>query len=301
MADRNDTRQNVVKLPIPAGPKPNVSALAREHGVSRQTMRRRLANGWQPPTAPSIEILSPPQRVATPGHPMASSSHRHGSYVAATILALAALTLGGIQLAIDGQYAGGFGRTPVETTLQAVQGVAIGLAAMILPSTAAVLRRAGHRSWSHLAWLIWPGFVMLTIIASMGFSAGGLSDTLAGRAASIEQAQSARGQAIAIAQRAVDTATEARKAECAPRGPRCRDREADERAALGALNAAIAATVPLAPSIASADPGGDATAANLTWLTRGYLHATAADIERAWIAGRAIVPALAGYCSRWRS
>jgi hypothetical protein len=98
----------------------------------------------------------------------------------------------------------------------------------------------------------------------------------------------------ALAQRAADTATEARKAECAPRGARCRDREADERAALAALNAAIAAPLPLAPAIASADPGGDAAAANLTWLTRGYLRATAADIERAWIAGRAIMPALAG-------
>jgi hypothetical protein len=162
------------------------------------------------------------------GHP----GQHSGSYVTATVLALAALTLGGIQLAIDGQYAGGFGRTPVETALQAVQGVAIGLAAMILPSVAAVLRRAGHGAWSRMAWLIWPGFLVLTILAGMGFSAGGLSDTLAGRAASIEQAQSAReqrAQAIATAQRAADTATEARKAECAPRGPRCRDREADER------------------------------------------------------------------------
>jgi hypothetical protein len=70
--------------------------------------------------------------------------------------------------------------------------------------------------------------------------------------------------------------------------------EADERAAVAALNTAIAAPIPLAPAIASADPGGDAVAASLTWLTRGYLHATAADIERTWIAGRAIMPALAG-------
>src|SRR5262249_29142716 len=124
-----------------------------------------------------------------------------------------------------------------------------------------------------------------------------LSDMLAGRAASIEQAQNAREQrvqAIAMAQRAANTATEARKAECAPRGPRCRDREADERSALAALNITIAAPLPHAPSIASADPGGDAAAANLTWLFGGIVHATAADIERAWIAGRAIMPALAG-------
>ena len=131
----------------------------------------------------------------------------------------------------------------------------------------------------------------------MGFSAGGLSDTLASRAGAIEQvvlAKDQRAHSIAIARRAADTATEARKAECAARGPRCRDREADERVALAALNAAIAAPLPLAPAIASADPGGDAAAANLTWLSGGIVHATAADIERAWIAGRAVMPALAG-------
>ena len=35
---------------------PNISALAREHGVSRTTIRRRLANGWTPP---KIEVLPP--------------------------------------------------------------------------------------------------------------------------------------------------------------------------------------------------------------------------------------------------
>jgi hypothetical protein len=301
MASQDNTRQNVVKLPTaassgnsPIPAKPNVSALARQHGLSRQTVRRRLANGWQPSDRPKIEILPPNQNVATDGHPVAT---HNGSYITASILALSALALGGIQLAIDAQYAGAFGRTPIEAMLQATQGVAIGLAAMMLPSVAAVLRHTGQPAWSRIAWAIWPGFLVLTVLAGMGFSAGGLSDTLAGRAASIEQAQSARdqrAQALATAQRAADTATEARKAECAARGPRCRDREADERTALAALNTAIAAPLPLAPAIASADPGGDVAAANLTWLSGGIVHATAADIQRAWIAGRAIMPALAG-------
>jgi hypothetical protein len=259
-------------------------------------MRRRLANGWRPGDTPSIEIIEPVQSVATSGHPHGHPGHS-GSYIAAGVLALALIALGGIQLAVDAQYAGSFGRTPIETALQAVQGIAIGLAAMILPSVAAVLRRAGYRSWSHLAWLIWPGFLMLTILAGMGFSAGGLSDTLAGRAASIERARSAmeqRTQSIAMAQRAADTAMESRKAECVPRGPRCRDREADERVALAALNAAIGMPLPLSSVVGSADPGGDAAAANLVWLSGGAIHATAADIERIWIAGRAVMPALAG-------
>jgi hypothetical protein len=132
----------------------------------------------------------------------------------------------------------------------------------------------------------------------MGFSAGGLSDAIAGRAGAIEQAvrvKEQRAHVIATAQRAADTAAEARKAECAPmRVPRCRDREADERMALAALNAASAIPLPAAVSISAADPGADAAAANVSWASFGLLKATAADIERTWITGRAIMPALAG-------
>jgi hypothetical protein len=60
------------------------------------------------------------------------------------------------------------------------------------------------------------------------------------------------------------------------------------------LNAAIALPLPATVTIAAADPGGEAAAANLSWLTLGYVHATATDIERIWIAGRAIMPTLAG-------
>jgi hypothetical protein len=44
----------------------NVSALAREHGVSRTTIRRRLANGWTPPVTIEGEITQSDQDVSTP-------------------------------------------------------------------------------------------------------------------------------------------------------------------------------------------------------------------------------------------
>jgi hypothetical protein len=63
-------------VPVP----PNISALAREHGVSRQTIRRRLADGWKPPTTIDGEIIEQNRDVATLGHP---HGHPHESYVAA--------------------------------------------------------------------------------------------------------------------------------------------------------------------------------------------------------------------------
>jgi hypothetical protein len=51
---------------------PNISALARAHGVSRATVRRRLANGWTPPVMIEGEIIQSDQQVAPLGHPPAS-------------------------------------------------------------------------------------------------------------------------------------------------------------------------------------------------------------------------------------
>ncbi len=47
-------------------------------------------------------------------------------------------------------------------------------------------------------------------------------------------------------------------------------------------------------SISAADPGAEAAAANVSWASFGLLKATAADIERTWITGRAVMPAFAG-------
>jgi hypothetical protein len=41
-------------------------------------------------------------------------------------------------------------------------------------------------------------------------------------------------------------------------------------------------------------PTSSVAAANVSWASFGLLKTTAADIERTWIAGRAITPALAG-------
>src|SRR5258706_10417009 len=110
MVDFNNTFKNVVKLRsatntggaalVQAKPKINISQLARETGLSRQTVRRKLANGWQPPTAPSVEIIEPTQSVATTATPPGHHGQHSGSLVAATVLAVAAVTLRGIQLAI---------------------------------------------------------------------------------------------------------------------------------------------------------------------------------------------------------
>jgi hypothetical protein len=40
--------------------------------------------------------------------------------------------------------------------------------------------------------------------------------------------------------------------------------------------------------------GAEAAAANISWASFGFVRATAADVQRTWIAGRAVMPAFAG-------
>jgi hypothetical protein len=59
--------------PVVSVPAPNISALAKQHGVSRQTIRRRLKNGWDP----SIKIIERDQGLATHGHPVGHPPGHH--------------------------------------------------------------------------------------------------------------------------------------------------------------------------------------------------------------------------------
>src|SRR4029077_10650483 len=136
MADFNNIPQNVVELGpatnagggalVQAKGGFNISALARQHGVHRRTIKRWLDDGWRPDQVAvkvDPQILPPASPAQGDAHPAHIPAHHGGSYVAAGVLALAAVALGGIQLAIDAQYAGSFGRTPIETAFQGMQGV----------------------------------------------------------------------------------------------------------------------------------------------------------------------------------
>jgi hypothetical protein len=120
----------------------NVSALAREHGVSRKTIRRRLAKGWRPPaptepmgpgaaeTAAGRDLVSaaptslcaavptslgvPMDDAPTPGRPghlEVLPPVAHSSSSGAAILIAVALAIGALALAINGQTGWRFGTT----------------------------------------------------------------------------------------------------------------------------------------------------------------------------------------------
>src|SRR5262245_49660352 len=109
----------VVKLMPAKASWPNISRLAREHGIARSTVRERLAKGWRPEAAPSVPLEptaekmapikdSPPATVAmVAGRPSVSVPR----LVGAAILAIAAVGIAGLALAINAQYGASIGET----------------------------------------------------------------------------------------------------------------------------------------------------------------------------------------------
>lgn len=134
----------------------------------------------------------------------------------------------------------------------------------------------------------------MATLASLGFAEMHIGDTAAGRQSVITTSTSLatqRQDRIEAARLAATAATRAREAECTKRGPMCRDREADERAALAALNSAVAAHVPVAAPIAGTDPQVTAALRLATWVG---LRLGADDVINLRLALMALLPNVAG-------
>jgi transposase-like protein len=52
--------------PAKTPPESNISALARQYGVDRRTIRRWRQKGWAPPASATVRILPQDQSVPTP-------------------------------------------------------------------------------------------------------------------------------------------------------------------------------------------------------------------------------------------
>jgi len=269
-------------VPIPIPTTFNVSALAREYKISRTTVRRRLARGWVPtPSAPT---------KSAPLTPPVCGDRTLGMVVLVSI----AVAIGILALAVNGQTGWRFGTTTLASVSFAGFALAGDLLVLVLPAAAVALWHARRPVLAVSAWATWTLAVALAALASLGFVELYTSDTAAERQAGIAMSSRLGRQhedKIAAAQLAATAAAKAREAECAMRGPRCRDREADERVALGALAKAIAEPVPNVASISAADPQLQAAWRLATWFG---LKVTPDDIFNLRLVLMAILPNVAG-------
>lgn len=224
----------------------NVSELAREHGVSRSTIRRRLEKGWNPPVRPrpSLETPAPPSGdIAARDRPVPATL-RPG---VGAVLAIVAICIGALAIGINGQAGWRLGGSLFASVTFAGMAMAADLLALALPTAAASLWHVRRPGMAVLAWLTWTLAATLTTLASVGYVELHISDAAAGRRAIVATSAAVidqREAGVAAAQLAANTARKAREVECEIRGPRCRERETDERTALAALTAAIAVPIP---------------------------------------------------------
>jgi hypothetical protein len=246
MADQENTRQNVVKLPTAASGKPlvpvkvNISALARQYNVSRQTMRRRLAKGWQPPKAQSVEIIEPTQRVATCGHPHSRPGQRYGSHWRATGRVATGLVIAGCGVAIAAtsiRANAWFGRSLTTDTTAGEIFSSLSVLAEVVACAIPTGNRFYWQDGDRRAAL--KGVVLMCLaLTVVFFAASGF--VLTNVSAGTELRGDRVTPAVALAQRTADVIAKSREDECKKRGDRCRTLEAQERQALADLAAARA-------------------------------------------------------------
>ncbi|HEY1362166.1 MAG TPA: hypothetical protein VGF60_07970 [Xanthobacteraceae bacterium] len=278
MAGRKST------LPIQIPTTFNVSALAREHNISRSTVRRRLARGWVPPASAPADPAPQAAPSAKPGN----------AKPAAVVLVGIGLLIGALALAINAQFGWRFGTSTVASMTFASLSLAADALALGLPAVAVALWH-GHRPMlAACAWVTWTIAATLATLASLGFIELHTGDAAARRQALLATSSMLMKQhedAIAAAQLAATTAVKGREAECVVRGPRCRDREGDERLAMAALNNVLAASVPAVAAIGAADPQVSASLRLASWAG---LKVHADDVLNLRLALMAMLPNMAG-------
>jgi len=189
--------------------------------------------------------------------------------IGAAILAIAALAIAGLALAINAQYGASIGETTLTSWTFMGLAVAVDLLAVTLAPAAVGLWRTKQRALAIATWATWGVAVFLATLATLGFFQKNLADTAATRAATVTMAVAThdqRSEVIAAAKLAVSVAKASREAECATRGPRCLQREADERTAVNALAAAVASPLVSPAKISDPDPQIAAATRLAAWL-----------------------------------
>ena len=232
---------------------------AAERARRYRARKRALVTVTQRDVTPSTEAIEARVTVRPPRRRVSWS---------AMLLVIIALAIAALALVINGQTGWRFGTTPLAAVTFAGLALAADLLAIVLPAAAVALWHAGRGGLAASAWVTWVVAASLATLASLGFVELHTSDTAAARSSTVVTSTALADQrtaAITAAQLALITATKQREAECQKRGPLCRDREADERIALAAVNAAIATPVPAAATIAAPDPQLTAVVRLTTW------------------------------------
>lgn len=213
---------SIVKvLPAPAL---NISALARQSGLSRATVRRRLADNWSPADLVAIEIPQCDQAVATLGHARRPSPGLTWNMAGRGAVGLTLVSCG-VTLAVTSMRANawfGYSLTTDATAgnIFATLSVIAEVIACALPTANQFYWRAGQYGAALLGTALMGIALAVVFFAASGFVVTNIGDAIGTRAERTTPA-------VEGAQKAVGDARAARDRECSRGvGPICRQREA---------------------------------------------------------------------------
>jgi hypothetical protein len=221
----------------------------------------------EPPVTPTVAL----RRVMPSYRPMAS-----------ILLVAAAFALAAVGITTNGWFARSLGSSDIAGWLFMAIGVAADLAALVMPSCAAVLWQTRQRATSLAGWTVWAMTFVFAVTAGIGFASVNIVDVTAARAGRATPA-------VTAAQSALSDAMSARDRECVNGvGKFCREREgavAERRQMLDAAMASVGQT---------ADPQTDAAIKLVAWLTRGVLRPSGDDFAMLRLVLLALLPQIGG-------
>lgn len=215
----------------------------------------------------------------------------------AGIVMLLGLATAAVGLWLNASFLWSFGRTSDAGITLAVIGIVTDAITLVLPAVTAGLWARRRPILTIAAVTVYLVAVVMTGLNALGFAATHIGDAVASRQAATTTSIATteqRSNRIAVAQLAVNAAATARQAECTRRGPLCREREAEERAALAALDRAVTVPIPIAATIGAADPQIEAATHMAAWLSRGLVAPSAGDVQMLRLLGVALMPILGG-------
>jgi len=274
--------------------------------------------------AAATELPAMPAVTSPPTPPIAPA----GSRMIAAIVGATALTLAGVGLVLNANFAASLGQTGLAATLLAAIGLAMDVLAVTLPTAASKLWQTRHQFAAVASWLIWVGALAMMLLAGIGFASTNIGDAVAGRAkiaderaalsqrlerlheerAAISEHRSVAAleaelqrvqpsaQAVWKATNGCRDVTLARSAQACDGVLRVREAigSAQRRDAIDEEMRGAERQVSSLPALRVDDPQARMTSDLVAWLSGGLIAPSVQDIHRLRVVGLTLAPACAG-------
>lgn len=198
------------------------------------------------------------------------------------VLRLVSVALAGVGMSMNAVYAHSLGSNDLSGWLFLGLGVAADASALVLPSVAASNWKASQRLAAGAAWAVFALVFAFALIGAVGFASTSISDVTTARASRVTPAVTAAQAALADAQAARDR-------ECKGGvGKFCREREATVASMRQNLDTAMAAVAQ------TSDPQAAALVRVVTWVSRGALVPSEADVGMLRLILMSLLPQVGG-------